>query len=106
MTEKYMTPKSQIPESLRRMLEDDPLHNPYPETIPATDPVQSLWLALTNWTPTDAQVRHCTDWLLRAGVVATRILNFSVIATALYLAFEIGLAFLPGGAAAHVLGGR
>jgi hypothetical protein len=58
-----------------------------------------------RWTPTDAQLRRITELIFRSESVCDLCLKVVTIAIAIYLAVEIGAAFLPGGAVERVLGG-
>jgi hypothetical protein len=55
--------------------------------------------------PTDAQLRRITELIFRSESVCDLCLKVVTIAIAIYLAVEIGAAFLPGGAVERVLGG-
>jgi hypothetical protein len=58
-----------------------------------------------GWTPTDRQLRRMALIFFRTCTALDWCIKVAVIAAALYLAIEIGLAFLPGGAVSRVLGG-
>ncbi len=66
---------------------------------------KAYWNALMVWTPTDDELRAAAKWMLRWGRVSWDMLTVALILTMLYLAAEIGSAFLPGGAVQRVLGG-
>jgi hypothetical protein len=66
---------------------------------------QALWNSLMTWTPTDEQLARLAHRFECAGRILDRVLKTAVILGVIYLAIEIGLAFLPGGAVSRVLGG-
>jgi len=78
---------------------------------PARPPVairvtlRSRWASLATWTPNDEQLHCMVQAIARTAAVLDRAIKTAVILTALYLAIEIGSAFLPGGAVGRVLGG-
>jgi hypothetical protein len=59
-----------------------------------------------NYTPSADELRRIAEWLLRAQRSAWNILIFAVFFTAAFTFIQIVAAFLPGGAAARVIGGR
>ena len=59
------------------------------------------WQRLMEWTPTDKEIEVIGDVAHLLDVCV----KGAVIAAALYFAFEVGTAFLPGGPAWRVLGG-
>ena len=92
----------------------DPLWNSIGADFPGRDalivqsrnlsvPVPGWWTTLIHWPPSDAQVVSISAWILRAGPIADRILKTAVVCACLYLAFEVAMAFLPGGPVAHIL---
>ena len=98
---------SPCPDSLRRLLEEDSDAADYFTTggiLPDTRP-RSLWSRLMTWTPSVDQVDELVDRLRRAGRILDCTLKIAVVASALYLLLECGMAFLPGGAVDRVLGG-
>lgn len=60
---------------------------------------------LATWTPTDEQLRYMEQLAIRVAGGFDSALKSAVILTVLYLAVEVGSAFLPGGAVSRVLGG-
>ncbi len=61
------------------------------------------WDTLMNWVPGDEQIKRideaarCADWILKTAVIAG----------AIYIALQVGRAFLPGGPGYElVIGGR
>ena len=82
----YQPDPSVTPESLRRMLDEQP--GPLQPLPAASISRPSLW-----------------DWIVRACFVIDTVLKFAVIACAIWMLLEIGSAFLPCGAVHRVLGG-
>jgi hypothetical protein len=61
----------------------------------------SLWHGLMDWTPSD----HAMARFAAALKFFDSAIKAAVILTMIYLACEIGLAFLPGGPVQQILGG-
>jgi hypothetical protein len=60
---------------------------------------------LSTFVPTEQQLQRATAWLIRAGEIADRVLKIAVILAVIFLFANVAIAFLPGGAAARVIGG-
>jgi hypothetical protein len=71
-----------------------------------TEFITTRWERLMNWTPTDKEIARIAELALACGRLVENTLKAAVIAMAIYLIFEIGAAFLPGGPAARLLGGQ
>jgi hypothetical protein len=67
--------------------------------------LRTWWALAMAWMPTERQMRRLDAWLLRTASIADLWLRVALIACILFLAIEIGSAFLPGGAVERVLGG-
>ena len=88
-----------LPDALQRLFDEQDA------AIPALGPVRRIWSAAMTWAPTERQFRHLVGRLIRICNVLDLVLKTAVICTALFLALEILLAFLPGGAVHRVIGG-
>ena len=115
-------PRTDLPESLRRLVEKEPgahpevvyrrLHNQgrltasvHGSHVRVTVSLRTWWARLMDWTPTDAQLRQIERVWRRTASAASLWLNVLTICSAVYLLLVIGQAFLPGGAVERVLGG-
>ncbi len=67
--------------------------------------IRATWSHAMTWTPTDEQPRRMVRIFVRTCTALDWCIKVAVVAAALYLAIEIGSAFLPGGAVSRVLGG-
>jgi hypothetical protein len=63
------------------------------------------WAKLMTFVPTDEQFCDAAEYMVRALSAGRKLLGFGMVVMILYLAIEIGSAFLPQGAVARVLGG-
>ncbi len=72
---------------------------------PKPSSIRRLWNRLMDWAPTEAQIKSIEEIAIRYGRIADFWLKVAVVFAVLYLAVEIGVAFLPGGAVDRVLGG-
>jgi hypothetical protein len=63
------------------------------------------WRKWMDFAPTDAEFRDAAAWLLRVSQGAFNLVSVGAVIMFLYLAIEIGSAFLPDGAVHRVLGG-
>jgi hypothetical protein len=62
-------------------------------------------MLLATYVPTETQLRHAAAWFIRAGETADKALKVAVILAGIFFFAEVVAAFLPGGAAARVIGG-
>ncbi len=67
--------------------------------------IRRSWSVAMNWTPNDQQLRRMAKFAMRTGTIFDGVLKAAVVLAVIYLAIEIGSAFLPGGAVSRVLGG-
>ena len=88
-----------LPDALQRLFDEQDAATPTP------GPVRRAWSLAMTWAPTERQLRHLADRLIRICNVADLVLKTAIVATAIFLAIEILLTFLPGGAAHRVIGG-
>ena len=65
---------------------------------------RGLWMLL-NLLPTGDQLCDAAEYMARSLAKRRNLLSFALVAMVLYLAIEIGSAFLPAGAVERVLGG-
>jgi hypothetical protein len=63
------------------------------------------WALKTAWRPTDRQMRNAFRILIRTGRFLENAIRFVIILGIFYTFYEIGIAFLSGGAVELVLGG-
>jgi hypothetical protein len=87
------------PASLRRLLEEEERESVAQlESRPVAARLRTWWFFwcvwLESWQPSERQMNRCDFWV-----------KVIVIAVALYLFLEVGVAFLPGGAVDRLLGG-
>lgn len=66
--------------------------------------VRDCWERFMNWTPTRAQAELLGDTAWLIGWFAQNVLKCAVVLMVLYVALEVGTAFLPGGAVGRALG--
>ena len=102
------TPDAQLPLALRRYLDHQVGRNPatrLPRHVSIAARVRRGWAKLMNFAPTDDQLCDAAEWIVSALANGRKLLGFGFVLMLLYLAIEIGTAFLPGGAVHRVLGG-
>jgi hypothetical protein len=133
MTQKYMTPESTpLSVSFRRLLARDfperqEIRNrlAFMEEVCSRTPQIDYYLLTGEWpsgprllvyprlwwerlmrcTPSAASLRSLSEWLECTGTLANSALKIAIIGVGLYVLGEVVWAFLPGGAAWHVLEG-
>lgn len=73
--------------------------------LSALSRLRATWAALMAWTPTDLQLRQLEAIAHDTSAIAGGALKIAVGLTVIYLAAEVGTAFLPGGPVERILGG-
>jgi len=113
---------TEFPDSLRRLVDKTPGANPeivYRRThsqgrltasvhgshVHVTVSLGALWARLMDFTPTDRQLDHFARLVRRTTSVCKLWCGIAFASALIFLAIEIGAAFLPGGAVERVLGG-
>jgi hypothetical protein len=111
-----------IPETLRNYLDREA--NTHPEIVyrrrhaqgrltasvhgshvHVTVSLRRWWQAWMNLIPTDEQFCDAAEWLVGKLANGRKLLGLGAVVMFIYLAIEIGSAFLPSGAVERVLGG-
>lgn len=77
----------------------------YPATLRVAERIRATWSQAVTWTPSEQQMHRLVRSIVRTAAVFDYAIKAAVVLVVLYLAIEIGSAFLPGGAVGRVLGG-
>jgi hypothetical protein len=67
--------------------------------------IRAAWSRAMAWTPSEQQMHSMVQAIGKTAAVLDCAIKTAVVLVVLYLAIEIGSAFLPGGAVSRVLGG-